>query len=391
MTTSVKHFHSGMVGAPVLGGTAGALIAVLDACLVNGFGLVTATSVVVAGGIATMTFPAGHSFAIGTVALVAGATPAGLNGEARILMVTANTASYATTGISDQTATGTITAKLAPPGWSKSFSGTNKAVYRADAPASTRMFLRVDDTDQNNARVVGYGSMTDIDTGVAPFPSSAQISGGGYWPKASDASGTARAWTVVVDGLTAYLHMHTSATSPGVSGSLWVFGDIASLRSGDAYGCVLQAHSSAAHTSTITLPSSVEYSALPPSAGAYIARSYTTLGGAIVGNHGVESYAAASGVSGGAGAWQIGAYPNGPNNGLMLTRKTLFEGASHLRGMLRGCLIAAQPCHAAFSHMDTLAGQGAYAGRTLLAVKCGAPAGVASASVVFMDITGPWG
>lgn len=390
MTTSVKHFHSGMVGAPVLSGTAGALVAVLDACLVNGFGLKTLDSLVVSGGIATLTVGTGHSFTPNTIALIAGSTPTELNGEHRVLTVGANTATFDAAGVTDQTATGTITAKLAPPGWSKSFSGTNKAVYRADDPAGTRMFLRVDDTDQNNARVTGYASMTDIDTGVSPFPSSAQISGGGYWPKADTTSGTARAWTVVVDGRTVYLHIHTETTTPGVSGSLWVFGDIASLRSGDAYGCVLQAHNSAAHTSTSVLTSSVEYSAVSPSPGAYLARSYNTLGGAIVGNHGAESYVAASGVSGGAGAWQIGAYPNGPNNGLLLTRKTLFEGVSHLRGMLRGCLIAAQPCHASFARLDTLAGQGTYAGRTLLAVKCGAPAGVTSAGVVFMDITGPW-
>ena len=41
MTTSVKYFHSELPGAPVLSGTAGSRIAVLDACLVNGWGLLT--------------------------------------------------------------------------------------------------------------------------------------------------------------------------------------------------------------------------------------------------------------------------------------------------------------------------------------------------------------
>ena len=71
--TSVKYFHSEMPGAPVMSGTAGSRIAVLDACLVDGWGLLTASSVVVAAGVATATFPTSHAFEPRTVALVAGA------------------------------------------------------------------------------------------------------------------------------------------------------------------------------------------------------------------------------------------------------------------------------------------------------------------------------
>jgi hypothetical protein len=35
MAAPVKWFHNGMVGAPVMNGTAGTQIAVLDACLVK--------------------------------------------------------------------------------------------------------------------------------------------------------------------------------------------------------------------------------------------------------------------------------------------------------------------------------------------------------------------
>lgn len=188
--TSVKHFHSAMNGAPVLSGTAASLIAVLDACLVNGFGLQTASSVVVASGIATATFPSGHSFEPDTIALIDGAAPAGLNGEKHVLTTSTNTITFAATGIADGTATGTITAKLAPAGWEKPFSGTNLAVFRSLNVESTRMYLRVDDTGTTNSRVAGYESMTDVNTGVGPFPTSAMISGGGWWPKASAANAT---------------------------------------------------------------------------------------------------------------------------------------------------------------------------------------------------------
>ena len=191
--TTVKYYHSAMSGVATLNGTAGSLISVLDACLVTGFNLKTADSLVVAGGIATLTISAGiGAFEVDAVALVAGATPSGLNGEKRVLSVTTNTITFAATGISDQTATGTITAKLAPAGWEKVYSGTNLAAYRSSDVSGTRMYMRVDDTGTTNARVVGYESMTDVNTGVMPFPTSLQQSGGYYWPKASAANGTAR-------------------------------------------------------------------------------------------------------------------------------------------------------------------------------------------------------
>ena len=53
MSTSVKHIHNGMRGAPQISGTAGTLIAALDALFTTGWGVTTAISVTVASGIAT--------------------------------------------------------------------------------------------------------------------------------------------------------------------------------------------------------------------------------------------------------------------------------------------------------------------------------------------------
>ena len=54
-TYNTKWFQNSMAGAPVLTGQAGALIAVLNACLVDGFNLLTLDSLVVAGNVATGT------------------------------------------------------------------------------------------------------------------------------------------------------------------------------------------------------------------------------------------------------------------------------------------------------------------------------------------------
>lgn len=388
--TTVKHFHSAMTGAPVLSGTAGSLIAVLDACLISGFGLQTPSSVTVASGIATANFSTGHSFEPDTIALFAGATPAELNGEKRILSTSTNSVTFAATGIADGTATGTITAKLAPAGWEKPFSGTNLAAYRSLDVESTRMYLRVDDTGTTNARVVGYETMTDVNTGTGPFPTTTQISGGGWWPKANAANATARAWTLAADGKGFILHVHTAAPIPGISGVVWEFGDFASLKSGDAYACRLQCHNADVSSATSSLPSHSDYCSSSTPAGAYLSRSFTTLGGSVAGAHAVQGLFQNNGISGATANSFAPIYPNGPDNGLILVRKIIIEPSVCLRGYGRGLYVAPQNLHAQFNWRDKIDGQGDLVGRKLLAIKCGGPAGTASQGAVFVDITGPW-
>ena len=111
--TTVRYYDVTMSGAPALSGTAGALIGVLDACLVDGFGSVTLDSAAVASNVATRSISTGHGFAMigdtGSVIRIAGATPSGLNGDWRVASVPGSTTfTFVTSGISDQTASGTI-------------------------------------------------------------------------------------------------------------------------------------------------------------------------------------------------------------------------------------------------------------------------------------------
>lgn len=380
-----------MSGAPTLNGVAGSLIAVLDACLVDGFGLKTADSVVVSGGIATATFSTGHSFEPDVIALVTGATPSGLNGEKRVLSTTTNTITFDATDIADGTATGTITVKLAPAGWAKPFSGTNLAAYRSTDVTGTRMFLRVADTGTTAARVVGYESMSDVNTGVRAFPLEAQLAGGGYIPKANAANATARAWTVIADSRGWWLHTHTATANPGISGNVWGFGDYDSYKSGDPFACALQCSMTDTSSSSIANQAAAEYAALTSIAGPFTPRSFTGLGGSVQLDHAQESHGTVAGVSGANASGMVPTYPNGPNNGLILSRKLLVERGVALRGVSRGLLLAAQNCHTQFNWRDKVPGQGQYAGRTLMAVKCGQSMGTTSQGVVFFDITGPWG
>lgn len=392
MTTPVKYFHSEMRGAPARTGTAGSLISVLDACLVTGFGLLTVDALAVSNGVATMTInAASNAFELDSVAMVSGATPAALNGERRVAAVTGNKISYAAPGVPDGVATGTITVKMAPAGWEKPFQGANLAAYRSADVTGTRMYLRVDDSSPTNARVVGYESMTDIVSGVGPFPAAGQQQGGGWWPKAIAPGTGALAWTLVADSRSFLLHLHTALSNPGASGAVWMFGDFESLRSGDPYSCALIANGSDAASSSGVLASAVEYLSAAQGDRAFMPRSFTGLGGSVNGGQGLEAYA--SGTYGAAGALASPAvpnYPNGPNNALVLSRKVLIEPGVALRGRLRGVHLPVQQCHDAFSWLGKENGQDGLLGRKLLAIKCGGPAGTTSQGLIFVDITGPW-
>lgn len=390
--TTVKYLHSGMTGAPVLSGTAGSLIAVLDACLVNGFAVSSVASLVVAGGIATATISAGHSAEVGSVVLVSGATPSGLNGEKKALTVGAGntTLTFDATGIADQTATGTITLKIAGAGWAKAFSGTNLAAYKSSDVAATGCYLRVDDSGTTDARVTGYESMTGISTGSGAFQSAA---GGGYWPKASASGATARNWLLVADKRTFWLWVNTSTTATFENGISVGFGDFLSYKSGDAWACALHAPAASISASTANSTSAIGYAVASAgaAAGSYAARSFTSLGGAIPIGRYPELFSTGAFYSGNTN--HVAPYPNGPNNSLLLSRALLAEtDIPALRGVMRGVHYVMQAVGpATFLGRSKISGQGPLAGRNLLAIKGAAPAGTADSNItVFADITGPW-
>ena len=240
--TSVKFFRSTMPGAPALRGQVGSLIALLDACLVNGWGSQTASSVIIAGGVATATFPSDHAAAVESVVLVAGAsTPAGLNGEQKVIAVEPNKIKWATDE-ADGTATGTITVKMAAAGWTKVFTGTNLAAYKSADPQAHGQFLRVNDAATTFARVVGYENMTAVSTGTGPFPTNTQVSGGFYWGKSYNAGSFDIPWAIAADSRAFYFNGAGRAEFEADyrSGGGYFFGDLLPhSRSGDPFASLL--------------------------------------------------------------------------------------------------------------------------------------------------------
>ena len=235
--TPVRWFHSGMADAPVLRGEAGAMIELLDACLINGFCTRSLDSLVVSGGVATATISAGNPYDQHAVIRISGASIAELNGDHRIDTAEASSFTFPAPAVSDGDATGTITVIRSPAGWTKPFSDTNKAAYQGDEN-STQLYLRVDDSESLYSNVRGYENLTDIDTGTGLFPTAAQQANW-WWTKSNQANATARPWALVADGSLIWLMQAWNASYP-ILATLNHFGDIAPFGP-DAYGCSITA------------------------------------------------------------------------------------------------------------------------------------------------------
>lgn len=185
-STDIKFYVHTNTSAPQLTNTFGCMIAVLDACLINGFGSQVVTSLVASGTTVTATFGTAHNFMQYQVIKISGANQPEFNGEHRIINIP--TSSSLTFDLaaspSVSTATGTINCALPALGWEKPFSSAGKAAYRSkNLLLPSRPFLRVVDeidpvwtsTYAKYAKVGVVEDMTDIDTmmGIqAPFDAS---------------------------------------------------------------------------------------------------------------------------------------------------------------------------------------------------------------------------
>lgn len=240
---SVSYIRDNMRGAPVINGnTPGCLIAALDALLVSGWGAAAPTTVTVASGVATATFASATAWQVHAVIEVSGGTPSAINGKARVATSAGNTLTWATSA-ADGTYTGSISIKYASAGWEKVFSeGTTKAVYRSTDVTGSRRYYRVDDSGNTSARVRGFAEMTDVDTGTEPFPTDAQISGGGYILKTTSVSSVPVLYLLAADSKSVLISI-----AAGTFGNAWQantrgFGDPRPLApAGDIYSAFLSA------------------------------------------------------------------------------------------------------------------------------------------------------
>ncbi|WP_423933159.1 hypothetical protein [Comamonas sp. 23] len=387
----VKWAHSGMRGAPVINGVVGSLIGAIRTFLITGFAPTAAVSAAALDGIATIMLPSGQSFEEHGVVLLAGATTPGFNGEERVLTTASDRITVATTAANGPIA-GSITVRYAPVGgWEEVFSKTNVSVFRSVDPTGNRMFLRVDDTNALFARVVGYESMTDVDTGTGAFPTAVQMPGGGYWHKSITANATAVRWKMVADSK---FLLHAIAPYVGASSSDTTaapargFGDPLALSpSGDAWGCVL----SVAGTSTASGPftngsfDACTTSSVTGGGAIYSPRALSGLGSAVISDP--KSFAGGRTYSGSDGA--MGALPSRVDGQIKFSTIYCAESDSVPRVVLPAIhYIPQSGALSVLADGDFLPGSGAMAGKRMFVVGTG-PSTSSAAGRYLLDITGP--
>lgn len=387
-TYPVKYITNTMRGAPQISGQAGTLQAALRAFLLTGFGLTTALSVTVAGGIATASLNEGQTFAQGCVVLVDGGTPAQINGEARVLTSSNSAITWATTA-PDGPATGAITIKVAPVGgWEELFPGTpNKSVFRSIDPQASGFCYRVDDSGTTQARVRGFESMTDIDTGTGPFPTDTQISGGGYTAKSYSEGATPVSYLLAADSRTVLIAISSYSSILGTYtvAPIRGFGDMLPLApDGDPYSAAISCNS---NSGTASFGAFGFYRS--GAASIYCPRPRGGIGSAVradtypyVGNA-----ATVSGVDP-----KLGAFPSNVDGELKYCRQYIAADETLTpRADVPGVLYIPQTgVGALIKSGDTLQGSGALAGRTLRAVGANSSADAEPIGAWLIDVTGPW-
>lgn len=391
-TYPVKWITSDMRGAPVVSGTPGAFIGAADAFFLTGWGTATAITVTVSGGVGTATFNEGTFFSDHAVVLIAGATPAVLNGEARVLSHTNNSITFETDA-PDGTATGTITIKYAPVGgWEKKYSGTNLAVYKSTDVQAHGRHWRVDDTGTTAARVVEYETMTDVNTGSGPSPTATYISGGGYVHKSTVASAAAARYAMAADSRTVLLAFEPGTASMATYrvANIRGFGDAIALSTvGDSWASFVSLCGSSSTSSFFTGALSGGPASTTGGFSA-LSRPYTGLGASVIAD--VVPLSGTLAMASGGDPF-MGAAPSVVDGQIKLSRVFLKEQGipNPPRAIVPGVLYVPQSGLVnSVAGGDIAVGAGDWAGRQLMAVVCGTGSNQLPTGAAFIDITGPW-
>lgn len=339
MTNPVHLFRADDVGAPQLTNAMGSLIAVFDACLINGYNIkvmADIVSITSTGDIAKIDFSAAHGYRpLQTLAI--NLPDPQYSGNFKVISattteITVKLAAVPTNAEVIPDANSTIKVKGAA--WVKEFSETNKAAYRPALRTAERCYLSVDDSlpiTSGCARVRGYETMVNATNGTNAFPTTVQqpIS---TIPKSVDA--VAKNWYLVVDGDMLYFFVNSTVT---IANSYFSFAfgyPRSKMTIDDVFGCYISATGiteTVAHNGGIK-PESLN--AMTVVSG-YFARAFTQIGAAI------KSFMYGSGVCGFGNA-QYEPFPSPADNSLNVSPVYLTQETYGVRSVLQGIL---QPLH----------------------------------------------
>lgn len=264
----------------------------------------------------------------------------------------------------------------AAAGWTRDFTGTNKAVFRQGA--GLQYSLRIDDADARLARVRGYKTIADVDgsTSTNPFPTDGQISGGLYFRKSITADSTARPWVAWATATNFYIVIFNNLSSlsfadaAGGSGAdaHFGFGELENEQvSGDINRAFICAASDTSATNTaaiVTRQCLTSYgSAAQPTL--YLNGSYNQASSAST-----NCYKRAAIYNGvftqtNSGTSTAPFYPEILRGGLVLSRFVVIEPSGIYRGDLPGIYALLHVASGVFGQLAIIDGVGASTGSSV--------------------------
>lgn len=156
---------------------------------------------------------------------------------------TADSFQYTVSGSPATPATGTITAKFMPAGWTRDFNSGQKSIFTADA-GSSGCAVRIDHSGalgSQSYRVAflrGTYGATDVDTLTKPFPLVSQVTNGIPLLVSSTLDSTERHWDFYGNGRFFYLQVASNASYPTIFNPVW-FGDTISFVPSPAYPAII--------------------------------------------------------------------------------------------------------------------------------------------------------
>jgi hypothetical protein len=266
----------------------------------------------------------------------------------------------------------------AAAGWTKAFTGANKAAYQMSGLSAADTLLRVQDDAPNptlanarEARIRGFETMTTVDAGLGLFPTAVQFPNGLILRKSATNDATARPWIVVADGRTMYMFVKSGDYGAGYAS--FCFGEIYSLKpTADGFNSIIIGKTiEQIAASPVPTPANEPLDQLSGLAavalGHYMPRTFSEFpqSGVNVGKHGNAAHSSSL-LTG------LAAYPNPVDAGIYLSQVWVHEPIASLgvvRGRMRGFWHFLHPAGASVNDGDTFAGSGPTAGKTFLIIK----------------------
>lgn len=340
----IKFISSTQVGAPVMCGQAGACIAILNACLINGFNVQPLLSIERKSSVATVKTSVAHGYQADDVVLISGAVDDRFNGDHRIQNVTTTTFDFdidpSAPSTAQMTTPGSLVARISPLHWTQPFAQDQTVVYRSSSPQSPQPYLQIDEKPQFSGHSGGlracqaslYESMSDVNQGSGR----SQV----FWRKSQNEIPVARPWFLVGNERCFWFCVSWSETYPNRYVP-YFFGDVNSFKSGDGFAAMIAGYTDLGYdsgdpgnfnASDVMFPLGVIN---PVNSGIYLMRSHHQLGGSVM-----ATLTVGPGPGGAIGMGNTSMpFPNPVDNGIYMTPVMIQEAPTGaLRGLLPGML-----------------------------------------------------